>query len=359
MRVIANILAALSAALVLGAAPAGADVRIQGAGATFPNPLYQRWVSEYQKAHPDVKIDYQSIGSGGGIKAITEKTVDFAGSDAPMNKKELEAAGGEAGIVEVPSCAGAVVPAYNLPGNPELKFTGAVLAEIFAGKISVWSDAKITALNPGVTLPATAISPAWRTDGSGTTFVWTSYLATQSEAFKSTIGAGKQVRWPTGQGGKGNEGVAAAVQQTPGAIGYIELNYALANKIAFGAVRNTAGAFVKATPETVSAACDAAATSLTGTILAANLWNQPGANAYPIASFTYLIVHKDLGTVKTMDTVEKAKALADFLWWSAHVGQQLTSELDYAPLSPGVTAKVEEALKTLTYKGTPVLSTGK
>jgi phosphate transport system substrate-binding protein len=242
------------------------DVRLQGAGATFPNPLYQRWVSEYQKTHPTVKIDYQSIGSGGGIKAITEKTVHFAGSDAPLSKKEIETLGGNDKIVQIPSCAGAVVPAYNVPGvTGTINFTGEVLADMFSGKISKWNDAKIAALNPDAKLPDLAITPAYRSDGSGTTYVFTNSLATQSEAFKSNIGTGKQVQWPVGQGGKGNEGVAAAVQGSSGAIGYIELNYALANKIAFGAVKNQSGKFIKATTASVSAAGEGAASSLTGT----------------------------------------------------------------------------------------------
>src|SRR5436190_7134906 len=308
----------VGAVLAASAAMAGAaDIRLQGAGATFPNPLYQRWVSEYQKSHPTVKIDYQSIGSGGGIKAITEKTVHFAGSDAPMSKKELEAAGGAEGIVEVPSVAGAVVPAFNLPGVKELNFSGEVLAEIFMGKIAAWNDPKIAALNPGATLPATAITPAWRTDGSGTTFVFTNYLATQSEEFKGSVGTGKQVKWPAGQGGKGNEGVAAVVQQTAGAIGYIELNYATANKIPFGAVKNKDGKFVRASAETVSAAGEGAAARLSGTVLAADIWNQPGAKAYPISAFTYLVVYKDLSKVN-IQSPQEARALADFLWWATH-----------------------------------------
>ena len=217
------------AAVVLGSCGmAAAAVRLQGAGATFPNPIYQRWVTEYQKQHPDVQIDYQSIGSGGGIKGISQRTVDFAGSDAPMNKKELSAAGGQ--MVHIPTVAGSVVPAYNLPGfSGELKLSGPVLAEIFMGQISNWNDPKIAALNEGAKLPATAITPAWRTDGSGTTFVFTSYLATQSPEYKETVGAAKSVDWPAGQGGKGNEGVAAIVSSTPGALGYIEVNYATQN----------------------------------------------------------------------------------------------------------------------------------
>lgn len=334
-----------------------ADVRLQGGGATFPNPLYQRWVTEYQKTNPDARIDYQSIGSGGGIKGITEKTLDFAGSDAPMSKKELEAAGGAATIVEIPSVAGAVVPAYNVPGvGADINFSGEVLAEIFMGTVSKWNDPKIAALNPGAKLPNTPITPAWRTDGSGTTFVFTNYLCTQSEAFKSTVGPGKQVKWPVGQGGKGNEGVAAAIQQTPGAIGYVEANYATANRLTFGAVKNPAGKFVKASPDSVSAAGEGAAAGMKGNILAANIWNQQGEGAYPIAAFTYLIVYKDLNN---LTSPEQAKVLADFLWWATHQGQTLASELDYAPLSPGVQAKVAEALKTLTYGGKPVIPADK
>jgi phosphate ABC transporter phosphate-binding protein len=330
------------------ASAANAEVKLQGAGASFPNPLYQRWVAEYQKAHPDVKIDYQSIGSGGGIKAITEKTVSFAGSDAPLGTKEITALGGEAAVVQVPATAGGVVPAYNVPGNPDLKFTGELLAEIFSGKVTNWNDAKIKELNPGVTFPDKAITIAYRSDGSGTTFVWTNYLATQSAAFKETIGMGKQVQWPVGQGGKGNEGVSAIVQQTEGAIGYVEANYATANKITFGAVKNKDGQFVKASPESVSAAGAGAAAKLTGSLLKADIWNQAGEKAYPVSSFTYLIVYKDLNNLKSK---EEAQALVDYLHWAVTDGQKIAPELDYAPLAPEVVAKVEAALKELNYKG--------
>ncbi len=343
------------AGAVLAASLAHADVRLQGAGATFPNPLYQKWVAEYQKAHPGVRVDYQSIGSGGGIKGITEKTVQFAGSDAPMSKKELAAAGGAEVLIEIPSVAGAVVPAYHVPGIAKpLNFDGELIADMFLGKVSNWNDPRIAAANPGLTLPNLPITPAWRTDGSGTTFVFTNYLATQSGEFKQGVGMGKQVRWPLGQGGKGNEGVAAVVQQTPGAIGYIEANYANQNRIAYGAVKNRARNYVKATAESVSAAGEGVAETLSGTILAANLWNQPGDQAYPIAAFTYLITYKDLGAIPNMSE-EQAKALADFLWWATHEGQAFAAEMDYAPLAKGVRAKVEEALRSMTFRGNPVL----
>jgi len=350
MKRIAAIALVALASFVGAGSTARAEVRLQGAGATFPNPIYQRWVTEYQQLHPDVKIDYQSIGSGGGIKGITEKTIDFAGSDAPMSKKEQEAAKGAGGVVHIPTVAGAVVAAFNVPGVTELNLDGATLAEIYLGKITKWNDGKIAALNEGKQLPDTAITPVWRTDGSGTSFVFTNYLAGQSEDFKNTIGMGKQVKWPVGQGGKGNEGVAAATQQTPGAIGYIEVNYAIANKIAFAAMKNSSGKFIKASPETISAAGEGAVEQMKDS-LAVNIWNQPGDNAYPISAFTYIIVYKDLGYLK--DT-NKAKALVGFLKWATHDGQKLATEMQYAPLSEGVQKKVDQAIESLTWEGQSV-----
>ena len=331
--------AAMVAALSFASA-ASAETRLQGAGATFPNPIYQVWVTEYQKAHPDVKIDYQSIGSGGGIKAITEKTVDFAGSDAPMSAKEMEAA--KDPIIHIPTVAGVVVPAYNLPNfKGELNLTGPVMSQI-------------AELNPKAELPDTTITPAYRTDGSGTTFVFTSYLVTQSKDFTSEVGGGKQVKWPVGQGGKGNEGVTQVVQSTPGALGYIELNYAIANKIPFAAVQNKDGKFVKASPKSVAAAGEGAVKQMDKS-LAVNLWNQSGENTYPISAFTYIIVYKDLNSVKDAD---KAKALIEFLKWSTTgQGQKLALDKDYAPLSEGVQSKVKDAINTLTWQGKPIAST--
>ena len=333
---------------------AQAETRLQGAGATFPAPLYKRLVAVYQGIHPEVLIDYQSIGSGGGIRAITDKTVHFAGSDAPMSKSELQETGGAANIVEVPSCAGGVVPTYNLPGvTADLKFTGAVMADIYMGRISEWNDPAIAELNPGVELPSVQITPVWRTDGSGTTFIFTNYLATQSEEFLSSIGMGKQVQWPVGQGGKGNEGVTAVVQQTAGSIGYVEQSYADQNKLSSGAVQNREGNFVKASPETVSLAGAGAVSGMSGQILAANIWDQPGEQAFPISSFTYLIVYKDMNNLPNK---EAAQELLDFLWWTTHEGQRYAAELDFAPLAPEVQAKVEQALKTVTYKGQPLVT---
>jgi phosphate transport system substrate-binding protein len=216
------------------------------------------------------------------------------------------------------------------------------------GSINKWNDPKIVALNPGVTLPELPITPVWRTDGSGTNFVFTNYLATQSEDFQNKVGMGKQVKWPLGQGGKGNPGVAQVVQQTNGALGYLEQNFADKNHILYGSVQNKAGKFVKASPETVSQAGEGAVSEMTGTVVHANIWNQMGENAYPISSFTYLIVYKDLDNLKTK---EQAQALVDFMWWATHDGEKLASELDYAPLSSGVQKKVEDALKAATYRG--------
>jgi phosphate transport system substrate-binding protein len=328
---------------------AAENIRLAGAGASFPAPIYKKWVAEYQKANPTVQIDYQSIGSGGGIKAITDKTVAFGATDAPLNKKEIEAMGGESKVIQFPTVGGAVVPAYNVPGlKGDLKFTGEVLADIYLGKISKWNDAKIAALNPDQKLPDLAITPAYRTDGSGTTFVWTNYLATQSEAYKTAIGAGKQVKWPVGQGGKGNEGVAAVVQQTAGAIGYVEFNYAVQNKLANGLVRNAAGKFVKCSAAAVSAAGEGAVSQLKGNILAADIWNQPGDASFPIAAFTYIVVHSDLASVKSAD---EAKALIGFLKWTLTDGQKLAGEMDYAPLSPSVATKSLDALNSAKFGG--------
>jgi phosphate ABC transporter phosphate-binding protein len=357
-----SVLVLLAVALILGPLATTArgewesardDIRLQGAGATFPQPLYERWVVEFQKRSPTVQISYQGGGSGAGIRAITDKTVAFAASDAPLTKKELEAVGGNDAVLEFPTVAGAVVPAYNVPGVSEpIKFTGEILADIYLGRISKWNDPKIAALNEKLTLPDLAISPVYRSDGSGTTAVFTSYLAGLSESFKGTVGMGKQVRWPIGVGGKGNPGVAAAVQQSPGALGYIEYNYALENQISFGSVKNAAGVFVLASPDAVTAAGARGVAGFKAGRLVSDLWNQPGESTYPISSFTYILVYRDLAT--NLKSEDEAKALASFLMWAVTDGQALASELHYAPLSPEVRAKVVEALATLNYKGKPV-----
>lgn len=342
-------LTALTATICVGST--FADVKMQGAGATFPAPIYQRWVADYQAANPDVKIDYQAIGSGGGIKAITEKTVDFGASDAPMSAKEMAAAGND--IVQIPMVAGAVVIAYNLPGaSSPIKLDGATVANIYLGKITRWNDGSIAALNNGVTLPDLAITPVHRTDGSGTNFVFTHYLALQSEEFKEKVGTGKSVEWPGGQGGKGSDGVTQIVQGTPGALAYVEVAYAHQNKISCALLKNRAGEFVEATPKNVSAAGEAAVSKM-GKTLAVNIWDQGGKDAYPISSFTYILIHRDLGYLKDQS---KAQALVRFLSWAADEGQKLAPGMDYAPLASGVQKKVKEAIDSLTWGGQPVAS---
>jgi phosphate transport system substrate-binding protein len=341
------------ALLLASAAPAvAADILLTGAGATFPMPLYQNVIAQFMQTHPGVQINYSGGGSGQGIKGIIDKTLDFAGSDAPMNKQEIASAGGADMIVQIPSCAGGVVPAYNVPGvTADIKFTGDILADIYLGKISSWNDPRLTAINPGLALPNLAIAPAWRSDGSGTNFVWTSYLSTQSDDFKSTIGIGKTVSWPLGLGGNQNPGVAAIIKQTPGAIGYIEQNFADKNNIPYGLVRNKAGKFVKASVQTVANAGAGAAGNLTGHMLKANIWNQQADDVYPISSFTYLITYKDLRNLKSRD---EAQMLVDFLWYATHDGQRAAPGLFYAPLAPEVARKVEDALATFTYQGEPI-----
>lgn len=330
------------------------EVRLQGGGSTFVNPMCQRWVTDYQQSHPDVKIDYQSIGSGGGIKGITDKTFDFAASDAPLNKKQIETIGGPDKFVQIPVVAGAVVLAYNLPGfTGDLKLDGPVVADIFLGKIHSWNDPRIVAMNPGAALPNLPITSVHRTDGSGTTFVFASYLSTHSQEFSEKVGTGTAIEWPGGQGGKGNAGVTQVVQTTKGAIGYIELAYAHQNKLPFALLKNKAGQFVKASTETTSKAGEGAAKMMQGTNLATPLWNQDGQDVYPIAAFTYVIVYRDLNNVKSR---EQAAALVDFLTWATSGGQQSAPQLDYAPLPPAVQQKVAAALKTVTFAGQPVMA---
>ncbi len=328
--------------LTIPFAASAADINITSGGATFPAPLYKRWAEAYQQKHPEVKINYEAQGSGFGIKGIIAHTLDVAGSDAPMSKKEMESA--KAPILHIPSCAGAVCAAYNLPGfSGELKLTGPILADMYIGKISKWNDPKIAAINEGALLPDLTITPVSRSDGSGTNFVFTNYLATQSEEFKGSVGMGKEVKWPVGQSQKGNAGVSAVVQQTAGAVGYVELNYAIQAKLPTALLQNKDGKFVKASSESVSAAGQGAVDAM-GDSLAVNIWNQNGAEAYPIASFTYLLVYKDMSY---LNDAAKEKAIADFITWATHDGQSMAKEMDYAPLSEGVQKKVDAVLGML------------
>jgi phosphate transport system substrate-binding protein len=316
---------------------------INGAGATFPFPLYSKWFAEYNKKNPDLQFNYQSIGSGGGIKQITEKTVDFGASDAPMTDAELAKA---PGIVHVPMVLGAVVVVCN--GAPDgLKLSGDAVADIFLGKITKWNDPKIAANNAGAKLPDAAIAVVHRSDGSGTTAVFTDYLAKVSPEWKTKIGAAKSVKWPVGLGGKGNEGVTGLVKSTPGAIGFVELAYANQNKLPMASIKNAEGNFVA--PSIASTSAAAAGIQMPADFRL-SITDAKGKDAYPISSFTYLLVYKDQPDAK------KGEALVRFLWWAIHEGQSLAGPLDYAPLPKPVVAKVEAALRDLTVQGKKVIA---
>jgi phosphate transport system substrate-binding protein len=329
---------------------------INGAGATFPFPLIDTWRVEYQKVKPDVNINYQSIGSGGGIKQFTAKTVDFGASDAPLSAAERAKA---ADAVHIPETIGSVVAAYNIPGIPEkgLKLTGPVLADIFAGKIKKWNDPRIQSLNPDKKLPAADIVTVHRSDGSGTTFVWTNFLSKASPQWNQTIGASKSVQWPSGVGAPGNEGVANAIKGSPNTIGYIELNYALNTKTPYAFIQNSAGKFVEPTLETVKqAAADVASKGLPkgdASWEKVTLLNDKGSGAYPIASFTYLLLPKDLGKSPNMNEA-KAKALVGFINWAITDGQKFSAKLGYVPLPDQVVKADQDTLKSLTFNGKPL-----
>lgn len=324
-----------------------AQTQIQGAGATFPYPLYSKWMAEYQKLQPSVQINYQSIGSGGGIRQILENTVDFGATDAPMTPQERAKA--KSPLFHLPVTLGSVVVAYNVPGgvSAPLKLTPEVLAGIFLGQVTRWNDARLVAINPGVSLPAAPINVAYRSDGSGTTAVFTEYLAKVSLDWKNRVGAGKSVKFPVGMGGKGNEGVTGLVKTTPGSIGYLELAYAKQNKLPFAAIRNKVGKFVLPSPDaTMSAASD----NPIPEDLCISITDGDGAKDYPIASFSYLLVYEH-----AKDPV-KGKALAEFLWWAVHEGQKFAAALDYAPVPKDVLGKVEGKLKALKANGSPLLN---
>jgi len=321
---------------VVLAAPVFGQTTVNGAGATFPNPMYQEWFSEYHKAHPDIQFNYQSIGSGGGIRQVLAQTVDFGASDGPMTDEQLSQA--KTKILHIPTVLGAVVPAYNVPGvSGELKFTPEVLAGIFLGKITTWNDPAIAKANPGVSLPNQSIIVVHRSDGSGTTYIFTDYLSKVSSEWQNGPGKGTSVKWPVGLGGKGNEGVAGMIRQMQGGIGYIELIYAVQNKIDYGSVKNAGGAFVKASLESVTAA--AASVKSMPADFRVSITNAPGKDAYPISSFTWLLIPE-----KSKEAA-KGKILADFLTWMVDDGQKMTAELTYAPLPGSVAEKVKGTIK--------------
>jgi len=328
---------------------------LNAAGATFPFPLIDKWRVEYNTIHPDVQINYQSIGSGAGIKLFTTKTVDFAASDAPLQPSE---AAKVPGTLHIPETIGAVTISYNIPGvNKGLKLTGPVIADIFMGNITKWNDKMITDLNPDLSLPDQQIAVAHRADSSGTTFVFTSYLSTVSPDWQNKIGHGKSVPWPVGIGAQGNAGVAGVVKNTPYTIGYVELAYVIQNNMTYAFVQNADGtAFVEPTLATIAADAASAATNLPtsdGNWSSVSIVNQPGNESYPISSFTYLLVYKDLSQVNGM-TQDKAKAVVDFLNWVIHDGQQYSPSLFYVPLPDPVVKLDEQGLSEINYNGGPV-----
>ncbi|MCL4466706.1 MAG: phosphate ABC transporter substrate-binding protein PstS [Chloroflexi bacterium] len=334
-----------------GPSPAGAPAAgagsLTGAGATFPYPLYSKWFDVYEKK-TGVKINYQSIGSGGGIQQITQRTVDFGASDAPMTDEQLKAA--PAQILHIPTVIGAVVIIYNLPGVAAgLKLTPEVLSGIYLGEITKWSDSKIAADNPGIKLPDTSIVVVQRSDGSGTTNIFTDYLSNVSATWKDRVGKGTSVKWPVGLGAKGNEGVSGQVKQMAGAIGYVELAYAVQNKLTYAVLKNKAGKFVEPTLDSTTAAA-AGAVATTPEDLRVSIVNAAGDPSYPIAGYTYLLVYKD------QTDQAKGKALADFLWWAIHEGQSYAKDLLYAPLPQEIVAKVEAKIKTIDFQGKPLIT---
>ena len=334
---LATLLAALS---ILAAGPALAQkIQINGAGATFPYPIYSKWFSEYNKLHPEVEVNYQSIGSGGGIRQLTNQTVFFGATDGPMTDEQQQSAPGK--VLHFPTVLGGVVPIYNIPGvDAELKFNGKVLADIILGKVTKWNDGAITALNPGLRLPATDITVAHRSDGSGTTYIFVDYLSKVSPEFKQKVGVATSVNWPVGIGGKGNEGVAGLVKQTPGAIGYVELIYALQNKIDYGSVQNMAGEFLRCSIDSVTAAAAAAAKAMPKDFRV-SITNAPGNGVYPISSFTWLLLYE------SPKDKQRGKIMVDFMKWALTDGQKYAKELGYAPLPESVVALEMEALKRI------------
>ncbi len=330
---IALLLAGLALAL-----PLMGQTQLNGAGATFPYPMYSKWFSEYNKLHPDVQINYQSIGSGGGIRQVLNGTVDFGASDGPMTDEQLKEA--KTKIVHIPTVLGADVPAYNVPGiSGEIKFTPEALAGIFLGKIQSWNDPALTKVNPGVNFPNQQIIVVHRSDGSGTTYIFTDYLSKVSKDWEATVGKGTSVKWPVGLGGKGNEGVAGQIRQLQGSIGYVELIYAVENKITYGSVKNAAGNFVKASLDGVTEA--AASAPKMPPDFRVSITNAPGKTAYPISSFTWLLIPEQAKDPK------KGKIITDFLDWMVSDGQKMTNQLSYAPLPESVVEKVKAAIKQI------------
>jgi phosphate transport system substrate-binding protein len=332
-------LLALITGVALLACVVGAQSTINGAGATFPYPIYSKWFAEYNKLKSNVQINYQSIGSGGGIRQLSNQTVFFGATDGPMTPEQMQQAPGK--ILHLPTVLGAVVPIYNLAGTSgEIKFNGPVLADIFLGKITKWDDPAIVKLNSGTKLPSTDITVVHRSDGSGTSYIWVDYLAKVSPEWLKKVGVATSVNWPVGLGGKGNEGVSGLVQQTPGSIGYVELIYALQNKIAYGSVQNAEGEFVRATIQAVTAAAGAAVKNMPKDFRV-SITNAPGKGVYPISSFTWILLYEN-----PKDKAQ-SKVMVDFMKWALTDGQKFAGDLGYAPLPAEVVKLEMDALATI------------
>ncbi len=340
------VIAGLLAAGLLVGTPVFAQTLINGAGATFPYPIYSKWFDEYTKVDPSARFNYQSIGSGGGIRQITEHTVDFGASDGPLTDEQLKQA---PGLTHIPTVLGAVVATYNLPGNPKLRFTPDLLADIFLGKITKWNDPRVAAANPGVSLPDQSILVVHRSDGSGTTYIFVDYLSKVSPEWQQKVGRGTSVNWPVGLGGKGNEGVSGQIKGTPGALGYVELAYAITNKLPVAAIKNQAGKFIEPSIQSTTAAAASAAKNMPADFRV-SLTNPSAVDAYPIASFTWILVYKE------QQDQTKGRAVVKFLRWAIHDGQKFTSALLYAPLPPEVVKQVEAKLEQITYQGKSLLA---
>lgn len=332
----------LSAAVIAMMATGAWAQNLNGAGATFPNPIYSRWFAEYAQQHPNVHINYQSVGSGAGIQQVTQKTVDFGASDGPMTDQQLATAKNNGvDIIHIPTVLGAVVPVYNVPGvRQDLHFAPEVIAGIYLGKITMWDDGNLQHDNPGVKLPHQRILPVYRSDGSGTNYIWTDFLSKVVPAFQQQIGKGTSVKWPTGIGQKGNEGVAGMVRSTQGAFGYVELIYALQNHMQFGLVRNASFKYVKASVAGVTAAAAGAAKNMPADYRV-SITNAPGADAYPISSFTWLLIPQHWADQS------KGKVMVDFLNWMLDHGEGEVSALDYAPLPKTVADKVRVTIRQI------------
>jgi len=349
MRRIHTLVLAAAAALAAAGPLAAQNIRITGAGATFPYPIYSKWVLEYTSLHNNIQINYAAIGSGGGIRQFSDHTVAFGATDGPMTDSMIGAVNGN--VIHIPTVLGSVVPTYNIPGvTQQLKFTGDLLAGIFLGQITNWNDSRIAAVNPGVSLPNQDIVVVHRSDGSGTTYIWTDYLSKVNSEWSRRVGKATSVNWPVGLGGQGNPGVAATVSRTPGAIGYVELIYAIQNRIPYGTVRNRSGNFIQASlASTTAAAAGAMASIGADTDFRISITDPDGADAYPIASFTWLLLPKQMSDPVT------ARPLLEFVWWATHDGQRFTEALDYASLPAPVVRLIEARLKSITLNGTPVL----